>query len=125
MSAKPTAGPFGVDGLSVYGKDGTTVADCGTMSDDDEARANAKAIANALNSDPSREAMREALQAVLRFAERNHCTHEETRRLGAIWTECTGCGRKWADDEGGMPECREPDEFIAARAALALDGGKG
>ena len=27
------------------------------------------------------------------------CIHDETERLGAIWTHCTQCGKKWADDE--------------------------
>jgi len=42
-------------------------------------------------------------RAVLEFAERNTCTHEETHRGGAIWEICSYCGKKWADDEGGKP----------------------
>ena len=26
------------------------------------------------------------------------CLHDETERLGAIWTRCTQCEKKWADD---------------------------
>ena len=27
------------------------------------------------------------------------CYHDDTERLGAIWTRCNQCGKKWADDE--------------------------
>lgn len=63
---------------------------------------------------------REALANLLRFAERNTCTHESTHRGGAIWTICDSCGAKWADDEGGFPGFEEPTEFEAAREALAI-----
>jgi len=43
------------------------------------------------------------LRDVTEFAARNHCTHEETYRGGAIWEICSSCGAKWADDEGGKP----------------------
>lgn len=61
----------------------------------------------------------EALAALLKWAERNTCQHEETYRGGAIWTICRACGQKWADDEGGFKGYVEPPEFEAAREALA------
>lgn len=30
------------------------------------------------------------------------CFHENLTRGGAIWTICTDCNRKWADDRGGF-----------------------
>lgn len=32
--------------------------------------------------------------------ERNVCMHEDTYRGGSIWTICSDCGMKWADDNG-------------------------
>ena len=61
----------------------------------------------------------EALQGMMQRDERNTCQHENVRRGGVIWTICEDCGSKWADDEGGMPEWRDPKEWIAARAAIA------
>lgn len=40
----------------------------------------------------------EELRAIAALAQ-PACTHDETERLGAIWTHCTQCGKKWADDE--------------------------
>lgn len=60
-----------------------------------------------------------AAKALLRYAERNECSHEETHRGGAIWTICDDCGRKWADDEGGFKPYQEPKEIAEARAAIA------
>lgn len=31
------------------------------------------------------------------------CLHDETERLGAIWTRCTQCGQRWADDDPKSP----------------------
>lgn len=62
--------------------------------------------------------LRTALEATLRHAEINTCTHEETYRGGAIWTICSRCHCKWADDEGGFPGFVEPAVFEQARAAL-------
>jgi len=61
----------------------------------------------------------EALRAVLRRDEINTCPHDETYRGGNIWEICHACGAKWADDEGGKPEWRDPPEWTVARAALA------
>ena len=61
----------------------------------------------------------EALKGMLQRDERNTCQHENVRRGGVIWTICEDCGFKWADDEGGMPEWRDPKEWIAAREAIA------
>ena len=60
----------------------------------------------------------EAAEAVLRRDEKNTCLHEETTRLGSIWIKCTMCGMKWADDEGGMPEQKDPEEWIHLRKAI-------
>ena len=32
-------------------------------------------------------------------AQQPECYHDETERLGIIWTRCTQCGKMWADDE--------------------------
>ena len=32
-------------------------------------------------------------------AAREFCHHDDTERLGAIWTRCNQCGKQWADDE--------------------------
>ena len=61
----------------------------------------------------------DALKGMMQRDERNTCQHENVRRGGVIWTICEDCGSKWADDEGGMPEWRDPKEWIAARAAIA------
>ena len=31
------------------------------------------------------------------------CFHDETERLGAIWTRCTQCDKSWADDDPKNP----------------------
>lgn len=49
---------------------------------------------------------------------KNTCSHEEVYRGGAIWTICSQCGKKWADDEGGMPEYQDPQEWDAAQKAI-------
>lgn len=59
-------------------------------------------------------------QALLRHAECNYCTHEETHRAGSIWEICDSCGMKWADDEGGKPTDAHdyPIEILNAQNAL-------
>ena len=68
----------------------------------------------------------EGIQVLLLRDQQNTCTHEETYRGGHIWTICRSCHSKWADDEGGMPEWKDPpawgkaEQVIEAlRAALA------
>lgn len=63
--------------------------------------------------------LREALSALLKYAEINECQHDETHRGGVIWTICDGCGRKWADDRNPFKGYQEPAEITNARAAIA------
>lgn len=77
----------------------------------------------ALSQDPIAKA-REALRTLLDRDMRNTCEHEETHRGGILWEICDSCGTKWADDEGGKPEWKNPPEWDKARAALALLGDK-
>lgn len=65
------------------------------------------------------ERLSKALKALLRRDEINTCQHEETHRGGFLWEICDSCGAKWADDEGGKPEWKDPVEWTEARAALA------
>lgn len=60
----------------------------------------------------------DALRALLQRDVMNTCTHEETYRGGVLWTICSDCGRKWADDEGGKPEWVDPPEWTAASEAI-------
>ena len=71
-------------------------------------------------------ALVDALEAVLKHAEEHipECLHEDTHRGGAIWEICDQCGAKWADDEGGRPEWKEPPEWAMARAALTAAKGE-
>lgn len=55
------------------------------------------------------------------YIEKNHCSHEETHRGGAIWTICERCGAKWADDQGGMPEDAGEEPEVVTRAYKYLD----
>lgn len=64
-------------------------------------------------------ALRDALKGLLDRDMRNTCQHEDTNRGGAIWEICSQCGAKWADDEGGIPEWKDPPEWKAAIDALA------
>ena len=64
-----------------------------------------------------------ALEEVLNEYDRNVCEHEITHRGGAIWTICDGCGRKWADDEGGFQPHRDPPSIVEARKALSQAKG--
>lgn len=68
--------------------------------------------------------LRGALTQLLSYAERQICAHDNTHRGGAIWEICDDCGAKWADDEGGKPEFKWPNEIEAARAALAPSTGQ-
>lgn len=59
-----------------------------------------------------------ALTALLKYAERQECPHDDTGRAGAIWTICSRCGTKWADDLGGFKPYKEPEEITKARDTL-------
>lgn len=61
----------------------------------------------------------EALRWAVREYEKNACAHEDTKRLGFCWTECSVCGKRWADDEGGFVPYEPPAELDAAHAAIA------
>jgi hypothetical protein len=63
--------------------------------------------------------IKDVLEDLLRYTERNECRHEETSRGGSIWTICDECGMKWADDRGGFVPYQEPIEITQARKALA------
>lgn len=65
------------------------------------------------------EELRAALAALTDYAERQECLHEDTHRAGFLWTICDGCGRKWADDEGGFVPYSEPPALAQARRVLA------
>lgn len=58
------------------------------------------------------------LRDLISLAQRHVCMHEETHRGGLIWEICDQCGAKWADDEGGKPKYKEPEEIVAAEALL-------
>lgn len=60
-----------------------------------------------------------ALGNLLKVAENNICSHEETYRGGAIWEICSACGAKWADDQGGKPEFKWPDAVEKARELIS------
>ena len=47
-----------------------------------------------------RELLAKALEALKSIPEAHECLHEETERLGVIWTRCQQCGRKWTDQDG-------------------------
>ncbi len=59
-----------------------------------------------------------ALEDLLCYAECNECHHEETRRVGFMWTQCTACCQQWADDRGGFQPYREPESITQARTIL-------
>ena len=67
---------------------------------------------------PLGEALVDALEALLLRDEQNTCRHENTHRGGAIWEICDDCGAQWADDRGGKPEWKEPQEWVRAREVL-------
>lgn len=59
-------------------------------------------------------------EALLDHVDTNTCLPETAHRGGAIWTICSDCGRKWADDDGGFKPHVDPRPVKLARAALAL-----
>jgi ribosomal protein L37AE/L43A len=59
------------------------------------------------------------LDNLLRYVEVNECEHDTTHRGGTIWTICDGCGKKWADDEGGFKPYQTPEVIEQARVLLA------
>ena len=59
---------------------------------------------------------RQLIRDLLDLVDRETCTHEETYRGGAIWTICSNCDRRWADDRGGFVPYEDPPEVVAARA---------
>lgn len=72
----------------------------------------------------------EALEGLLKHVERQTCSHEETYRGGSIWTICSSCGMKWADDEGGMPKSfptpkavEKAESALSALRLLTAEGG--
>lgn len=68
----------------------------------------------------SPEVVKEALEGLIRYVESQGCSHEDTHRGGSIWTICSTCGMKWADDEGGMPShFPEPKPVQIARDTLS------
>ena len=73
---------------------------------------------------PDREEILGVLRALIRHVEDSECQHEDTHRGGAIWTICDGCGKKWADDEGGFVPYAEPAPLIRARSLIAKLEGK-
>ena len=63
--------------------------------------------------------LHDVLSALLKRDMRNTCVHDETHRGGTLWEICDQCGAKWADDQGGRPEWKDPDEWGKAQDALA------
>lgn len=63
--------------------------------------------------------LKAALSALLDRDHANTCQHENTHRGGVIWEICDDCGAMWADDRGGKPEWKDPQEWVNACAALA------
>lgn len=59
-----------------------------------------------------------ALKDLLDHVDRITCQHDDTHRGGVIWTICDGCGRKWADDEGGFVPYKDAPAVAIARATL-------
>ena len=57
-------------------------------------------------------------RAALDYFDRNTCQHEDTHRGGFLWTICSDCGKKWADDEGGFVPYSDPPAIANLRAAL-------
>ena len=66
----------------------------------------------------------EALEFLLARDVRNTCTHGNTYRGGVLWTICADCGAQWADDQGGKPKWKDPDEWKSAKSAIAKAKGK-
>lgn len=70
-------------------------------------------------SQPTRAELAESLHALLDQYDFSTCLHENTYRGGVIWTICSDCGEKWADDEGGFVPYEEPDYITRARDLLS------
>ena len=66
----------------------------------------------------------DVIKSLLERDEENTCQHENTERGGVLWEICLDCGCKWADDEGGKPVWKDPQEWVDARALLAELEGK-
>lgn len=66
-------------------------------------------------------ALKGSLTDLLKYYDRNTCTHEGENlvRGGSIWTICTECDMKWADDRGGFIPYVEPLFITIARDLLA------
>lgn len=60
----------------------------------------------------------EKLAPILKVAGADPCLHEETVRLGFIWTKCTQCDRQWADDEGGPPTTDYSEALNSAKEVM-------
>lgn len=78
-------------------------------------------------SDPDRKTLLHYLDTVagiaveaLGIANQQTCRHEEVHRGGTIWTICSGCGAKWADDRGGFQPSKTAKEIDQLDAELAL-----
>jgi ribosomal protein L37AE/L43A len=59
-----------------------------------------------------------SLRTLLDYVDQETCQHDDTHRGGVIWTICDGCGKKWADDEGGFVPYSDPPAVAQARAFL-------
>lgn len=135
MAAKHTPGPWKVDPAylsEVQTADEKTIASCWHEHADgaqitvtgvlacglEESAANARLIASAPD-------LLAALKELLAETEANTCQHESLTRGGAIWTICTDCGRKWADDDGGFVPTKDTAPVAKARAAIRqAEGGE-
>lgn len=62
---------------------------------------------------------RHHIKRLLAHIDDNTCLHEETYRGGTIWTICSNCGRKWADDDGGFQPNTDPLPVANAREFLS------
>lgn len=80
---------------------------------------------NTLAFKAERDELAAALRNLLSYAESKECSHVETYRGGSIWTICSSCGRKWADDEGGFAPYQEPKAIADAYEILLKVTNKG
>jgi len=71
-----------------------------------------------VNSEDNKESIT-LIKQLIREVEKHQCAHEETIRGGSIWTICTQCDRKWADDEGGFQP--DPENKVLKQAYKFLD----
>lgn len=74
---------------------------------------------NTLAFKAERDELAAALRNLLSYAESKECDHEETYRGGSIWTICSRCGEKWADDEGGFVPYEKPKAIADAYEILS------